>query len=106
MPIRPLQAIKKLYKNFKIEFKRGKCKTRIECIAGVKQGDNLVPTLFIIVMHFLLEVLENKFKENNISISSFFNKSNLYNKYGTLIRHDTTSNKGGNGVIYLSLFPY
>ena len=75
--------------------KIGKCKTWIDYTAGVKQGDNLAPTLLIIVMHFLSELLENKFKENDISMPSFFHNSNLYNKGGKLIRHETTINKGG-----------
>ena len=92
--------IKNLYKNFKIELKIGKFKTRIDYTAGVKQGDNLAPTLFIIVMHFLSELLEKKLKKNNISIPSLFHNSNLYNKDGKLIRHDTTSNKGRKMVSY------
>ena len=51
-------------------------------------------------MHFLSELLENKFKKNNISIPSLLYNSNLYNKDGKLIRHDTTSNKGGKMVSY------
>ena len=56
-------------------------------------------------MYFLSELLENKFKENNISIPSFCHNSNLYNKGGKLIRHDTTSNKGGKMVSYNSRRP-
>ena len=59
--------LKKLYKDFKIEIKLGKCKNHIPYSAGVKQGDNLDPTLFIIVMQFLAELLEKKWKENKIS---------------------------------------
>ena len=56
-------------------------------------------------MHFLSELLENKFKENNISIPSFFHNSNLYNKGCKLTRHDTTSNKSGSMVSYDSCRP-
>ena len=80
IPDRPLQAIKKLYKNFKIELKIGKYKSHIEYSACVKQGDNLASTLFIIVMHFLAEILEQKWNENNILIPSFYHNSNLPNK--------------------------
>ena len=44
----------------------------VDYTAGVKQGNNLAPILFIIVMHFVSELPENKFKENNISLPSFF----------------------------------
>ena len=63
IPDRPLQAIKKLYNNFKIELKIGKCKSHIEYSAGVKQGENLASTLFIIVMHFSAKILEQKWKK-------------------------------------------
>ena len=67
IPNRPLRSIKNLYKNFKIKLKIGKYKSLIDYTAGVKQGDNLTPIIFIIVIHFLSELLEN-----NISIPSFF----------------------------------
>ena len=60
-----------MYKNFKIELKIWKYKSQFEYSAGVKQGDNLAPTLFIILMHFLVEILEKKWDENNILIHSF-----------------------------------
>ena len=56
-------------------------------------------------MHFLSELLEKKFKEINISIPSFFHNSNLYNKGGKLIRHETTINKGGKMASYNSRCP-
>ena len=52
----------------------------IEYSVGVEKGDNLEPTLFIIVMHFLAEILEQKWNENNILIPSFYHNSNLPNK--------------------------
>ena len=63
IPDRPLHAIKKLYNNFKIELKIDKCKSHIEYSAGLKQGDNLASTLFIIVMHFSAKILEQKWKK-------------------------------------------
>ena len=85
--------------------KIGKCKSHIEYFAGVKQGENLAPNLFIIVMHFLAEILEQKWKENNILIPNFYHNSNLYNKGGKLIRHNTTCNKKGglSSYKYLSI---
>ena len=88
-----MQEIKRLYNNFKIELKIGKCKSHIEYSTSAKQGDNLAPNLFIIVMHFLAEILEQKWKENNILIPSFYHNSNLHNKDGKLIRHNTSYNK-------------
>ena len=55
-----LQVIKKLYRDFKIQIKIGKCKNLIDYTTRVKQGDNLAPNLFIIVMQFLVELLEKK----------------------------------------------
>ena len=72
IPNRSLRSIKNLYKNFKIKLKIGKCKSLIDYTVGVKQGDNLTPIPFIIIIHFLSELLKNKFKENNISIPSLF----------------------------------
>jgi len=57
-PNRPLQVIKKLYNDFKIQIKIGKCKNLIDYTTGVKQGYNLAPILFIIVMQFLAELWE------------------------------------------------
>ena len=57
------ERLKKLYKDFRIEIKLGKCKNHIPYSAGVKQGDNLAPTLFIIVMQFLAELLEKNGKK-------------------------------------------
>ena len=56
-------------------------------------------------MNFLSELLEKKFKENNISIPFLFHNSNLYNKGGKLIRHDTTSNKDGKMASLNFCFP-
>ena len=47
-----------LYNNFKIEICVGKCKAEIDYTAGVKQGDNLAPIPFIIVIQFLAKILE------------------------------------------------
>ena len=58
IPNRPLQVIKKLYRDFKIQIKIGKCKNLIDYTTGVNQGDNLAPILFIIVMQFPVEMLE------------------------------------------------
>ena len=66
VPTRPLNVIKKLYKNFMIEIKVGKKKTLIDYSTGVKQGDNLSLILFIIVMQFLAELLEKMEATQNL----------------------------------------
>ena len=86
--------------------KIGKCKFYIEYSTGVKQGDNLAPTLFIIVMYFLVEILEQKWNENNILIPSFYHNSNLPNKGGKLIKHDTSYNEKGGLASYNSQRPF
>ena len=53
-----IKGVKNLYRYFKIEIKISKLKRLIDYRTGVKQGDNLVPILFIIVMHFMLELFE------------------------------------------------
>ena len=86
-PDRFLRVIKKLYKDFKIELKIGKCKTNVEYSTGVKQGDNLAPILFIIVMQFLAELLEKKWRENNLYMPRFKHDTNSFYKKGQLISH-------------------
>ena len=86
-PVRPLNVIKKLYRNFKIKIKVGKEKTLIDYSTGVKQGDNLAPILFIIVMQFLAELLGKKWKENNIYMPSFNHDTNGFLNKGQLISH-------------------
>ena len=78
----------------------------IEYSVGVEKGDNLEPTLFIIVMHFLAEILEQKWNENNILIPSFYHNPNLPSKGGKLIRHDTSYKKKGGLAFYKSQRPF
>ena len=82
-----LQVIKKLYRNFKIQIKIEKCKNLIDYTTVVKQGDNLAPILFIIYMKCLAELLENKWRENDIKMIPFHHNSNLCRKEGKLISH-------------------
>ena len=60
IPDRVIMVFKNLYKQFKIMLTVGKCVTFVDYSTGVKQGDNLAPILFIIVMQFLTELLEEK----------------------------------------------
>ena len=66
-----IKVIEKLYHKFQIEIKVGKCKEKIDYKTGVKQGDNLAPILFIIVMQFIYELVGKKFKECKISKINF-----------------------------------
>ena len=50
IPLSLIKVIRKSYYNFKIEICVGKSKAAIDYTAGVKQGDNLIPILFIIVI--------------------------------------------------------
>ena len=73
IPLSLIKVIRKLYNNFKIEICVGKCKAEIDYAAGVKQGDILVPILFIIVVQFLAELLETS-GVNMVSRNHFFFK--------------------------------
>lgn len=53
-----IKGVKNLYRYFKIEIKISKLKRLIDYRTGVKQGDNMVPIQFIIVMHFMSELIE------------------------------------------------
>ena len=55
-----IRVIEKLYHEFKIKIKVGKCEEKIDYQTGMKQGDNLAPILFIIVMQFMYELVEKK----------------------------------------------
>ena len=57
IPDRVIKVIKNLYNDFKIEIKVGDVSKLIDYRTGVKQGDNLAPILFIIVMQFLSEII-------------------------------------------------
>ena len=56
-----IKVVKKLYNDFKIEIKVGDISKLIDYRTGVKQGDNLVPILFIIVMQYLSEIIEKNY---------------------------------------------
>ena len=60
IPDRVIMVFKNLYKKSKIMLTVRKCVTFVDYSTGVKQGDNLAPILFIIVMQFLTELLEEK----------------------------------------------
>ena len=72
--------IKNLYINFKIKLTVGKCVNFVDYSTGVEQGDNLAPILFIIVMQFLAELLEGKWRLNNITKIPFSHNTNDFTK--------------------------
>ena len=89
IPIYLIKVIEKLYKDFKIEIKVGKKKELINYSIGVKQGDNLAPILFIIFMQFMVELVQKKWKDNNISTLKFQHNKNKFYQGGKLIRNKT-----------------
>ena len=76
IPIYLIKVIEKLYKDFKSEIKVGKRKELINYSMGVKQGDNLVPIIFIIFVQFMAELVSKKWKDNNISTLKFQHNKN------------------------------
>ena len=87
VPTRPLNVIKKLYKNFMIEIKVGKKKTLIDYSTGVNQGDNLAPILFIIVMQFLAKLLKKMETTQYIYMPNFLHDTNAFFNKGHLLSH-------------------
>ena len=80
-------GIKKIYDNIKIELISGNNKWLVDPLTGVKQGNDLDPILFIIMMKFLVGLLENKWNKNKIQkINSHYN-TKMYNKGDELVRH-------------------
>ena len=53
----------------------------------MKQGDNIAPILFIIVIQFLEDLLEKKWQENNLYMPSSKHDTNAFYKKGHLISH-------------------
>ena len=60
IPNRVIMVIKNLSKDFKTKLTVENWVNPIDYSTGVEQGDNLAPILFIIVMQFLAELLEEK----------------------------------------------
>jgi hypothetical protein len=60
--------------NFKLKFKLGKKEVLINYTTGVKQGDNIAPSLFLFLMQGMAEYLENKHKTEGTSPSFIFKR--------------------------------
>jgi hypothetical protein len=58
-----INPITKLHKNFKLKFKLGKKEAFIDYTTGVKQGDNITPSLFLFLMQGMSECLEAEHKK-------------------------------------------
>ena len=65
-----IQWVEKLYGDFNVILKVGKEEICIEYGCGVWQGDNLVPTLFIIVMQLVAENIINELIKAKIQLPS------------------------------------
>ena len=70
-------TIKKLYSDFHVLLKVGKEERKIEMGCGVRQGDNLAPTLFILVMQVVSQVIQDEFDKNNIDSPVFHHNHNV-----------------------------
>ena len=60
--------IMKLCLNCSVDIKVGIFKSSIACSCGVKQGDSLAPTLFILVMQISAQELAKEFESHGIDI--------------------------------------
>ena len=60
----------KLHANFEVEVKVRKKKERFPYGCGVRQGDNLAPILFILVIQLVVESLAIEFRKHNINLPS------------------------------------
>jgi hypothetical protein len=58
LPNNLTSIIIKLYKDSKVKTKLGKCKILIDYMAGVHQGDNMSPVLFLFVIQAFLDTLK------------------------------------------------
>ena len=86
IPDRVIMVIANLYKNFKIKLTVSKCVNFVDYSTGVTQGDNMAPILFIIVTQFLAELLEGKWRLNNITKIPFSHNTNDFYQGGVLIK--------------------
>ena len=66
-----IAVIKKLYSDFHWTLKIGKASTAISSGCSVRQGDNLAPILFIIVMQAMSSVLYTRIQQRQITIPSY-----------------------------------
>ena len=65
VPPKMVQMIENMYTNCIVKVEVGKDEFVINATAGVKQGDNLAPVLFLIYIQAVLETLDEKFPQRN-----------------------------------------
>ena len=87
IPDRIIMVIKNIYNKFKKHLMVEKCVNFVDYSTGVKQRD-LAPMLFIIVMQFVAELLEEKWRSNKITKISFYHNTNAFYKCGELIKYN------------------
>ena len=87
IPDRIIMVIKNIYKTITEHLMVGKCVNFVDYSTGVKQRD-LAPILFIIVMQFVAELLEKKWRSNKITKISFYHNTNAFYRCGKLIKYN------------------
>ena len=81
-----IKLVKKQYSQFAVLLKIGKEQSKIKVGYGVRQDNNLAPTLFIIVMHIIFEDIIAEIRANNIDLSIIYVSNN---KKGPIRKHKT-----------------
>lgn len=71
VPEEMITVIKKLHKDVTYQMKVGSETTKIKTTVGVKQGDNLGPILFIVLVNAVAASLNKKWKEEGIETPDF-----------------------------------
>ena len=82
-----VRVIEKLYHEFQIKIKVGKCKEKIDYQTGMKRVNNLAPILFIIVIQLIYELLGKTIRGNYMSKIEFCHDTfNAYYKGERVLR--------------------
>ena len=68
VPPKLVSVIRCLHKDFKLKFTLGKETRYIDYTVGVRQGDNMAPTLFLFLMQAMAESLEKKRQRENYQL--------------------------------------
>ena len=71
--------IMKLHRNYSVVLKVGIIKKLTSHGCGVKQGEILAPTLFMMVMQLATQDLESEFKNNNVTMLKALVSSKIEN---------------------------